>query len=242
MTDLFETVSLELALRPAVLVERWWLTDGYVRIRVAGESLRGFTSPGADDHVRLFLAGSESPTQPEEWRTLPSREYTPVAFDSDAGWVDFDMVIHGDGLASNFAAEAPIGSALAVAGPRRSRKLVGDPDSWFLAGDETALPAINRFLALRQPESPVRVLLEVCEANREVPVESLSRSEVTWVTRPLNNLADALGTLGDLDRPPGQVFAFVAGESRVVPAARALFARWQIHPDYAVSKGYWRQG
>ena len=80
MTDMFETVSLEPKFRPAVLTERERLTDEYVRIRVTGESLIGFESPGADDHVRLFFLepGAEIPDSVEGWRANHSREYTPV--------------------------------------------------------------------------------------------------------------------------------------------------------------------
>lgn len=206
--------------------------------------MRGFASPGADDHVRLFLVppGADVPADSEGWRAMPSREYTPVAFDAEVGWVDLDMVVHGLGPGSEFASAAPIGSALAVAGPRRSRVLVHHPDSWFLAGDETALPAINRFLESRAPGSPARVILEVSEENVGVPVVSAAGISLTLVTRPRSSLADVLATLTESDRPQGRVFGFVAGESRVVPPARALFARWQIPPSSSVTKGYWRSG
>ena len=57
----FQSVPLETELRPAELVQRDWLTPGYVRLRFAGEALRSFHAPGADDHVRLFLAPPGSP-------------------------------------------------------------------------------------------------------------------------------------------------------------------------------------
>lgn len=242
MTDMFETVSLEPKFRPAVLTEREWLTDEYVRIRVTGESLIGFESPGADDHVRLFFLepGAEIPDSVEGWRANHSREYTPVAFDADAGWVDFEVIVHGNGVGADFAANAPVGSSLAVAGPRRSRRLVEAPDSMFLAGDETALPAINRFLGLLSPEASATVILEVSCGNRRVPLAESENVSVRWLIRPEESLAEWLGTLAEADRPDGRLFAFVAGEAAVVPAGRSLFTLWQVPPDASVAKGYWR--
>ena len=52
--------------------------------------------------MRLFLAppGSAAPPTPEQWREFDSREYTPVDNDAEAGWVDFDVLVHArrDGL------------------------------------------------------------------------------------------------------------------------------------------------
>ncbi len=244
-TPVFETVPLETALRPAALASRQWLTPGYVRLRLEGDALRGFTAPGADDHVRIFFAepGTAGPDTPEEWRELPSREYTPLHADGDAGWVEFDFVIHGDGPGSTWAAAAPLGSVVAVAGPRRSNTVSGEPDSWFLAGDETAVPAISRFLRSRRPGVPARVILEVAPENELVPVPTDANTFVTVLVRGTESLRDALDALGERDRPDGAVLGFVAAEAEALPAARALLLqRWGLPPEAVIAKGYWRHG
>jgi NADPH-dependent ferric siderophore reductase len=244
-TPAFETVPLETALRPAALVSREWLTPGYVRLRLEGEALRGFHAPGADDHVRLFFVppGADAPATPEEWRELPSREYTPLNADPDAGRVEFDFVIHGDGPGSTWAASAPLGALVAVAGPRRSNAVSGDPDAWFLAGDETAVPAISRFLRSRRPGTPARVILEVAPENELVPIPTDAHTFVTVLVRGAERLVDALTALGERDRPHGAVLGFVGAEADVVPAARALLLqRWDLPPEAVIVKGYWRHG
>jgi NADPH-dependent ferric siderophore reductase len=240
----FETVALDTALRPAELAGREWLTDGYVRIRVAGEALVGFSAPGADDHVRLFFApaGAGVPGTAEEWREFPSREYTPLNADARAGWVEFDFVIHGDGPGSAWAAQAPIGAGVAVAGPRRSNAVASEPDAWFLAGDETAVPAITRFLRARRPGTPARVIVEVAPENELVPIPADPASEVTVVVRGDRSLADALAALGADDRPAGAVLGYVAAEAGVVPVARDLLLdRWGLPAEAVITKGYWRR-
>jgi len=239
----FETVPLDTALRPAELVSREWLTRGYVRVRLEGDQLKGFHSPGADDHVRLFFAPADGPlpATPEEWRELPSREYTPLNADPVAGWVEFDLVVHGDGPGSEWAATAPPGSRVAVAGPRRSNAITGDPDAWFLAGDETAIPAITRFLRSRRPGTPARVIVEVAPENELVPLPSDVGTHVTVLVRGADSLADTLAALGESDRPEGSVLGFVAAESAVVPIARTLLLEhWALPPEAVITKGYWR--
>ena len=240
----FDMITLEPALRPATLSERDWLTSGYVRLRLSGPALRGFTAPGADDHVRIFFGpdGAPAPAILEQWREFPSREYTPVAADPEAGWVDFDVVIHGEGPGSTWAAEAPIGAPAAIAGPRRTHAVTGEPDAWFLAGDETAVPAINRFLKLRRPESPARVILEVAEENALVPIHIEHGAHLTVLVRGEDDLTETLSRLGESDRPQGSVLGFVAGEAGVVPAARALLLdRWGLPEEAVIVKGYWRR-
>jgi len=166
-----------------------------------------------------------------------------VAADAEAGWVEFDFVIHGDGPGSRWAAEAPLGSSAAIGGPRRSSTISGEPDAWFLAGDETAVPAITRFLAARRPGTPARVILEVAPENRLVPMPSGPGIHVTVLTRDDDSLPAALAALGESDRPRGAVLAFVASEAGVVPAARALLLdRWGLPEAAVVAKGYWRRG
>ena len=238
----FATVPLESGFRPAELVAREWLTPGYLRIRLAGEPLAGFEAPGADDHVRLFFnpPGEPAPIDHALWRELPSREYTPVAADED--WVEFDVLIHSGGHGSDWAATAPIGSAVAVAGPRRSNAVTGEPDSLFLAGDESALPAISRFLRQRRRGTSAVVVLEVDEVNRLVPVPVDADTELTVLVRPRHDLVDHLAGLGEGDRPAGAVLGFVAGEHAVVPVGRALFDRWGLPAESTIAKGYWRRG
>src|SRR5690606_15809233 len=115
----------------------------YVRVRLVGADLEGFSSPGSDDHMRLFFP-EQMPETVEELRASPSREYTPVAWGDD--WLDVEFAVHGDsGIAAPWAAKAPIGSTIGVGGPRGSAVLEGRPDAWLLVGDETAIPAIRRF-------------------------------------------------------------------------------------------------
>lgn len=242
-----ERQPLDLRFRRATLAARTWETSTYVRVRLEGEDLRGFTSLGSDDHMRLFFPGDDV-DDVETMRQSPSREYTPLAWDADAGRLEVEFAVHGDaGIAAPWAATAPLGSVIGVGGPRGSMIVSGRPDAWFLAGDETAVPAIRRFAALMDESATGRILIEVTDAAHALPVAAPAGVSVAFVHRgdafPGTALADALDELSEADRPAGDVFGFVAAEQGVVKAGRRLLLeRWGLASDQVVVKGYWKRG
>ena len=228
---------LELKFRTATLASREWRAPGYVRIRVQGEQLRGFTSLGSDDHMRLFFPEGV-PASVDEMREGPSREYTPLAWGED--WLDIEFAIHGDeGIAAPWAATAPLGSTIGVGGPRGSMVIEGTPGGWLLVGDETAIPAITRFAALAG-DAPTIIAVEVPSATHEVPMDA----EVQWLHRGDAPAGSAIETfLAGLGDPvAADPFCFIAAEQSVVKPGRALLARWGVSPERAVVKGYWKRG
>lgn len=216
------------------------LTPTYRRITLAGD-FSDFESLGPDDHLRIFPvpAGTVLSDDPEtrvaEMREHPSREYTPVAW--DAGSLTLDFVIHGDGPASDWAATAEVGSLAAVGGPRGSLVMHGEPDWWVLAGDRTALPAMNRFLAQVAPGAPVDVVIVAEDPADEQPLESAGSLTVRWV-RSQDELVAALDTIPARD---GEGFAFIAAEQSIVKAGRAFLAARDHDLERAVVKGYWKR-
>lgn len=229
---------LELRIRDTRLAERRLLTPGMVRIRLAGEQLRGFDSPGSDDHIRIFPG--IAPGQDAD-AGRDSREYTPAWWDADAGLLDIDVALHGGaGLVDAWAVEAPLGAPMRVGGPRGSLLLEGEPDDWLLAGDETALPAIRRFLE-RAPEGATgSVVLEVSAPDREQLLPAPDGVEVHWVRAAGGPSAALAAELARRTVAPG-AFVFIAAEQSIVAPGRALLERSGVPVDSAVVKGYWRR-
>jgi NADPH-dependent ferric siderophore reductase len=240
----------ELIFRSATLTQRDWLTPSYARLRFEGPDLRGFGSLGSDDHIRVFFrdVDAEPSSDPAALRAGVSREYTPFSWDAEAGILDLEFVVHGEaGVAGPWAATAPIGSTVGVGGPRGSLVMNGHPDSWFLAGDETALPAIKRFLSSMRADAVGAVTIEVADVRAQQNLDAPAGIAVRWVHRGSapegTALAAALDRIPAEDRPNGDVFAFVAAEQSIVRSGRALiFDRWQLDPTTAIVKGYWKRG
>jgi NADPH-dependent ferric siderophore reductase len=182
---------------------------------------------------------------PQGSHGISLRSYTARRQDADAGQVEIDFVLHGDGPAAAWAAAAAPGALLGVAGAGAlGERPAGQ---MLLVGDETALPAIHRILAAAAPTTRGVALLEVAGPAEEQPLPAPPGVTVRWLHRgasaPGENtlLANAVAAL---DRPEGDdVFAWVAAESGVVRAIRAdLRGRWGLSRSQHHAIGYWRRG
>ena len=237
-----ERRGLELRFRNVTLSAREWLAPDFVRVRLTGSDLAGFESLGADDHMRLFFPKGPVGSV-EELRASPSREYTPLAWGED--WLDVEFAVHGDqGVAAPWAANAPIGSTIGVGGPRGSAVLEGDPGSWLLVGDETAIPAIRRFATLIPKGTPARIVIETVDAEHQVEIEAPVTIE--WLHRGSAASGSALSAFLEIlsadDAPGDDPFVFIAAEQSIVKPGRALLERWGVPTANAVVKGYWKRG
>ncbi len=223
-------------------VEDLDVAPAYRRIVLEGADLAGFASPGADDHVRIFFPPSGGVLPQElEGVELASREFTPAAVGADS--LSFEFVLHGAGPASEWAAAAKPGDEVVVGGPRGSMVVDGEPDWWLLAGDLTALPAIQRFLAAvpaTTPPTRVHVVLLVAEGPHQIRVVTAGEPRVSLV----HDLGGLLAAIDEVpfDLLPGEGFAFVAAEQRVVAPARELLVAKGVDLEKAIVKGYWRDG
>ena len=217
----------------------------------SGHLQPAFTSPGFDDHVKLIFASDGDilgalPTQLEhgiEWppsTTRVARDYTPRRVDLDAGELDLDFVLHGHGPAATWAREAAPGDLLHLVGPKSSTVLPEELDWLVLVGDETALPAIGRFLDERPVDLPVQVLVSVSDpvAQQELAVRAQDR--LTWIVAAPEDpqaLADAVSAL---DLPDGDGYVWAGAESRaLLPVRRELKHVWNLPKDRMNVTGYW---
>jgi NADPH-dependent ferric siderophore reductase len=234
------------------------LTPRMRRITLGGEELEGFRSDGPGDHVKLFFPrpGEERPVMPsidedgrmvKAVRTPVRRDFTPRRYDAERGELDIDFVLHGDeGPASSWAAAAQPGALVGTAGPRGSKIVSPEFDWYLLGGDETALPAIGRWLEDLRPGVPAIVLAEVGGPADEVDLTSRARADVRWLHRDgakagsTTLLADALA---GLELPPGDGFAWFAGEAVSLRAVRRhLREERGLDADRLDVSGYWKLG
>jgi len=223
------------------------------RVRLAGD-LHDLVVTGPTDHAKLFFppAPGEEPPEPRfSARGLvappagvprPYREYTLRRHDPVAGTVDVDLVRHGAGLAGAWI-EDPRG-ALWLLGPRSST-VVETRDWYLLGGDETALPALGRWIEQLPATATVHVVAEVADAAEEAYLSGVP-AHVTVDWRHRDGAEPGTTTLLDegvaaFAPPPGEGFAWMGAEAGALrPVRRRLRA---ILPSAAVDlDGYWRRG
>ncbi|MEB4616466.1 siderophore-interacting protein, partial [Leucobacter sp. M11] len=97
---------------------------------------------------------------------------------------------------------------LHLAGPKSTVVLPDEIDWVLLAGDETALPAIARFLEERPVPAPVRVVIELGDPAARQELSLRDGDTIEWVvTAPgeASRLADAVRAL---DWWPGGPYAW----------------------------------
>ena len=220
------------------------ITPKMIRVTLTGDDLKGFTSLGYDDHVKLFFPEPGQAPSPEN--PPPMRDYTPRRYDAAANTLDIDFVLHGDGPASGWASQVRIGQTLNIGGPRGSMVVSGDFDWYLLVGDETALPAIGRRLEELPASAHAIVIVEVADAAEEQKLNSRAKAEVIWLHRDgaepgsTKLLQEAVaGT----PFPTGEAYAFVAGESEMAKAVRQhLVAERGFNKQWIKAAGYWKRG
>lgn len=226
------------------------LTPRMRRITLGGPELAGFVSLGTDDHVKLFF-----PQNAAEQATLETlvigagkdngpmpamRDYTPRRYDLDTLELDIDFVLHGDGPAATWAEQARPGQFLHIGGPRGSMIVPDMFDSYLLIGDETALPAIARRLEGLAANRRALVIVEVENGAEQQKLESPAQVNVIWVLREggRNNL---LTTVKELQMPSGNLYAWVATESKVSrQIRRVLLDEHGLDEPFVKAVGYWR--
>src|SRR6218665_235826 len=241
-----ERIRLETRTRILTVVSVTDITPHMRRIRVGGPELEGFQSPGHADHIKVFLSADGRPLpRPERhpdglvWPDdVPKpfmRDYTPRYFDPAALTLDLDFVLHGDGPASTWAQNATVGDQLLIGGPR-GPLVVPDGFDWsLLVGDEPALPAIGRRIEELPAGKPVLAIIEVPEAADEQRFVTKAAVEMQWVHS--NGLEAGaqnmlLPKLAGLEFPPGDGYAFVAGEAEMSKAVKGHLAHRGLNPEY----------
>jgi NADPH-dependent ferric siderophore reductase len=230
-------------------------TPHLVRLVLGGEGLTGFAPEHTDSYVKLLFppAGASyvAPFDIEEVQREHPRELWPVTrtytvrdWDSAAGELTLDVVVHGDeGVAGPWAVAARPGDAVALLGPGGAYTPSADADWHLLAGDETALPAIAASLARLPAGAPALVFVEVADAAEEQPLPAPDGVRVEWVHRTGAAGRALVAAVCAADLPTGSVHVFVHGEAGAVREIRRYLRADRDVPRELLSvSGYWRIG
>ncbi len=226
-----------------------------VRVTVAGTELEGLTVEQPAASVRLLLPppGTNELVIPAwtgneflqaDGRRPTIRTITPRRVDAALLELDLDVVLHGSGAASQWAAAAAPDFVAAISGPGRGYDAAHDVAAYLLAGDETAIPAISQLLEVLPATTPVQVHIEVAHPDARLALPEHPRATVTWHDLPHDAPSgDAFVVAvrrADLD-PAAAVWA--AGEAAAVQRMRRyLFEERGFPRGQAVVRGYWKHG
>lgn len=220
------------------IISKEYITPKMIRIIATGDELSDFVSKSPDDHIKL-IAGMT-----DEGSIM--RDYTPRAYSNAERTITVDFAVHEAGPVTEWAINANVGDDMRIAGPRGSAELTEAFDWILLIGDETALPAMGRWVEENPNASAISTLGIVTSAEEEQQWASAAPHKALWVHRPPQQDTDAtaaLSLLEKFERPTGKGFIWIAAEASVARAIKSFVLDVWKHPSHHLkSSGYWVKG
>ena len=229
-----------------------------VSVWVGGEGLEAFADAAPTSHLKLFLPapgqdalvlpkpapdgpGGAGITSAEDGPRPTVRTYTPRRYDAATGTLEIQFVLHGAGPASEWAERASVGDQLAVAGPGGRFSLDESAVEWWIAADESAIPALGTLLEALPSHVTARVHVEVAGPEDEIKLTSPAKTSITWHHRRPNAWGAALLDAAGKDGMDPNARVWVACEAAAMRAIRRRFiAERPILPSALITRGYWR--
>jgi NADPH-dependent ferric siderophore reductase len=241
--------------RRAEVVSVSKITPRLVSVLVTGDDLDGFADAAPTSHLKVFLPadGQDAPNLPEfapggvaraEDGPAPAvRTYTPRGYDPATRTLEIQFLLHGEGPASAWAQRAKPGDKLAVAGPGGRFSLEPAADYWWLAADESAIPAVATLLEALPEATTVDVHIEVDGPDDEIEFPGPAKTTITWHHRRTGAFGEELAAAARDAVIPDGARVWVACESAAMRDIRRYFTRERPVPAaQLVTRGYWRAG
>lgn len=251
-TRMPQRVRNELRFRRITVVNKLFIAGAFWRITFEGSDLTGFTSPGFDDHIKVFFpdASSGPLRMPRitdagiEWEggSRPSaRDYTPLEFDGKAS-LTLDFYIHDGGIASSWANQATPGDQLIVGGPRGSFIAPADYAFQLYVCDETGLPAFMRRKADVRAQN-LHLFACADEGTGRDYLPDMTGVNVRWFgsgSMQADKLSLLTDELNNISLPQEDYFIWLTGEGAFVKALSDYFI-YQRGRDasYVRAVAYW---
>ncbi|TCP45105.1 NADPH-dependent ferric siderophore reductase [Tamaricihabitans halophyticus] len=249
-------VGYPIRIREVEVLRSYPLGAGLIRVILGGPGTDGFEAHSPDEHVKLIFPEPDGELRLPEpnglmlsWpRPSPTtREYTVRGYDPVTGELAIDIALHGTGLGANWARTVEPGATVHVAGPPGGLIVPHNYDRYLLAGDLTALPAIDRWLEELPRTAAGWAFIEVADASEEIELSAPEDMAVHWLHRG----ASPPGTGDMLERavrtvsiPDGErCFVWLAGEAgQLKPLRRWVRDELKLaKTDYDIT-GYWKRG
>jgi len=223
-----------------------------LRITFTGNALKGFPTDAASANVKLLLpqVGQQQDAFAAsllgEGDKPIKRTYTVVEYREQSNELDLDFALHADGgPATQFAHTAKTGDQVGIAGPSQP-KLVNAEADWFLiAGDMTAIPAIEANFHHLPSSARGHVVIEVQHEDDQRSFELPAEMKLQYLVNPHpeNGNSKLVETVVALPWHTGTPSVWIAGESGSVRELRSFLAKTkQLDRDHRYTSGYWHIG
>lgn len=159
------------------------------------------------------------------------RGYTIIEPDPESGEFSLDFVLHEPvGPAAHWAKNATVGTRADVAHTPQRLSVDDSLQTLVLAGDTTALPAINTLLAAAPASADKHLVIQDEHPDHDaLPLAADARTRVTWTHAETDgsSVVDALTASVAEPLDNDRSYLWCAGERRLVKAVRE-YARGRL--------------
>ena len=250
LTPLPTRVRNALVFRQITVKQADTVAGCFRRIVFHGDQLKGFSSAGFDDHIKIFFPDRETgelhlpQVTPEGivWgdQRPASRDYTPLHFDAATNELTVDFFIHAQGLASDWAVAAKPGDALAMGGPRGSLVVPETYAHQIYLCDESGLPALRRRLLALAPHQHIAltVLVSLHRPEAKAYLADLDHVQCEWLPADAAQLNARMAALA---LPPEDSFMWITGEGSLVKTISDQLLERGADADRLRAVAYWHQ-
>ncbi|MCA1368617.1 siderophore-interacting protein [Bradyrhizobium sp. BRP14] len=171
------------------------------------------------------------------------RAYTIRSVERPSNTIAIDFLMHdAEGPGCCWARGAKRGDVIGAAGPSGGGLV--EAQWYLLAGDETALPAISRFVESLDETKAATVVIEVATSADVIPFTSPAAIDVKWLYRNASggdcrgDLVQAIAT-ADIPDASRKRFAWVACEAKAAKKVRAILRDRGLAKDEQSVAAYW---
>lgn len=236
-----------------VAVQR--LAPRIVSVLFGGQALSGFPQPLPTAHIKVLLPDANGevamPTPGPAGLSWPNgrpimRTYTPRRYDTAANTLEVQFVLHGEGPAARFAQNATAGDRAAIGGPGGRFSVDPTVSTWWIGGDESALPAIATLIEALPARASAEVHLEVEGSGHHIAMPTHPGVEIRWHDRTGGGTdrwgSELLAVVGrsQIDR---HTHVWVGCEASAVRRIRShLLNERTLKSTQVTTRGYWRLG
>jgi NADPH-dependent ferric siderophore reductase len=224
------------------------------RVELGGPGLADYASTGiADEWFRFaFPAASRSSVPPPTMINglahfadpqPRQRFYTIRRFDPAGPRLTVDVLLHGAGVASDWAEDVRAGDRVMISSAGGRYGAAPDAEWELIIADPTGLPAAGRILEELPAGRRAIAVLETTGSETRLEIESAAELSLTWLDNP--DLGRGVSRLAAATRglrlPAGPGYVWMAGEQAASRDLRRYFRHelgWGAERYDIV--GYWR--
>ncbi|AOM01060.1 MULTISPECIES: siderophore-interacting protein [Cobetia] len=225
------------AMRDLEVIRTQRVTEHMLRVTLGGENIGSLPEGQESAYIKLVFARGEGERPMMRTYTIRHQRATEI---------DVDFVLHEEaGPASVWAASARPGDSITIGGPGPRKLINMAADSFLLAGDMTALPAISVNLAELPVDARGHAIIEVPDAADIQTLEHPPGIELHWLINPQPDPEGQplLEKVASLPRLEGQISVWAACEFGSMRALRAhLKQAYEIPKSHFYVSSYWKIG